>query len=130
MKCLKLKTANFDILGPSEKHLLVLEDGSYVFAKDAVGKKVAKLGEMIESIEEETADGIFAPLTECGTYLVFPTATTKMLAHCFCNVSNPDLYFQVVKASIKLYNRFFHEPKSGVHPVAAWLKESFNFLVE
>jgi hypothetical protein len=50
-------------------------------------------------------DGIFAPLTEAGTYLAFSTPTTKILAHSLSYVKYPDLFFPFVKKAVLNYDK-------------------------
>jgi hypothetical protein len=57
-------------------------------------------------------DGIFAPLTEAGTYLAFSTPTTKILAHSLSYVKFPDLYFPFVKKAVLNYDKIFPADKN------------------
>ncbi len=90
----------------SPLHNIALETGSYVFARDTIGKTLFG-SQKIKNAQERTLKGIFAPLTESANFYIQTNDGRRVLVSCLANIENPNLYEKLLTYSIKLYNIFW-----------------------
>lgn len=115
----------------SPKHNIALDDLSYAFAEELTGKTLFGSTQP-ESLKTTQNIGLYAPKTNTNNYfVVLEDGQTKVLAHCFAHIRNPQNYELAVSAIQSLWDLLITtNPQEQVHPSYPWMQNTFAFLQE
>ena len=81
-------------------------------------------------MEKVVKTGIYSPKTKSNNYFVYTSnSQSKVLAHCFAHIKNPERYEMAVDAIQRAWD-MLGSSEDLEHPSFEWMKNTFSFLAD